>query len=496
MEKKNRFSYLLERLMLAADLKNYTLAMELQYDVSYISKWVSGKVLPAEKSSEKVLRGISRCIVDALSDTAREKLCQDYQVFDMEDLERAIYDHLEAEYNYVKGLTKSIGTDIAPKTLHFASLTLPQFAAKMHHPALRNINSLNVVAAMDILSMEREYRFLVTQMSNQHMPLNRELSEVHYSLMLNLEIGRRDYIYDSIFLINMLSDNTNIDFNIYECPQAYGKLIFAVKDSYCISGMLIGSNRCLSVTISEEEEFREIMYERTSALCHREMLLFRKTTMDEMLLKYDYIQSMLSPDLRWLIGRMTEHFLSDDLFEEVLEQVCLSGKWAVDKELLRRVHSLTKTVLEESGIKIMIYESAFTAFSVSGEMDFYGHTVTLTTDQRLRYIQYMSSLLDTKNNLAVKMVHGRFVTDFQYSAKPCLFLSDSISYMRLDSENPQNNNLILNAPTIKEMFQKFYSEIWNHQHAVVIEDRATIQATMDYALQAVRLLSKSDSGNL
>ena len=314
--------------------------------------------------------------------------------------------------------------------------------------------------------------------------------------MLNLEIGRRDYIYDSIFLINMLSDNTNIDFNIYECPQTYGKLIFAVKDSYCISGMLIGSNRCLSVTISEEEEFREIMYERTSALCHREMLLFRKTTMDEMLLKYDYIQSMLSPDLRWLIGRMTEHFLSDDLFEEVLEQVCLSGKWAVDKESLRRVHSLTKTVLEESGIKIMIYESAFTAFSVSGEMDFYGHTVTLTTDQRLRYIQYMSSLLDTKNNLAVKMVHGRFVTDFQYSAKPCLFLSDSISYMRLDSENPQNNNLILNAPTIKEMFQKFYSEIWNHQHAVVIEDRATIQDTMDYALQAVRLLSKSDSGNL
>ena len=50
MGKKNRFSYLLERLMLAADLKNYTLAMELQYDVSYISKWVSGKVLPAEKS--------------------------------------------------------------------------------------------------------------------------------------------------------------------------------------------------------------------------------------------------------------------------------------------------------------------------------------------------------------------------------------------------------------------------------------------------------------
>ena len=62
MEEKNRFSSLLEQLMIIADVKNYTLASELQYDVSYISKWVSGRMLPAEKSSKKVLHGISRCI--------------------------------------------------------------------------------------------------------------------------------------------------------------------------------------------------------------------------------------------------------------------------------------------------------------------------------------------------------------------------------------------------------------------------------------------------
>ena len=60
MEKKNRFSKLLEQLMMKADLKNYTLAQELQYDVSYISKWVSGRMLPAEKRSEKVLHVISK----------------------------------------------------------------------------------------------------------------------------------------------------------------------------------------------------------------------------------------------------------------------------------------------------------------------------------------------------------------------------------------------------------------------------------------------------
>ena len=46
---KNRFSQLLEQLMNLGEIKNAALAKALQYDVSYISKWVSGRMLPAEK---------------------------------------------------------------------------------------------------------------------------------------------------------------------------------------------------------------------------------------------------------------------------------------------------------------------------------------------------------------------------------------------------------------------------------------------------------------
>ena len=49
MAEKNRFSKLLKHLMSVADVKNYTLAQELQYDVSYISKWTSGQMIPSEK---------------------------------------------------------------------------------------------------------------------------------------------------------------------------------------------------------------------------------------------------------------------------------------------------------------------------------------------------------------------------------------------------------------------------------------------------------------
>ena len=48
--KKNRFGHLLENLLYIAEIKNSSLAKALQYDVSYISKWINGRKLPAERN--------------------------------------------------------------------------------------------------------------------------------------------------------------------------------------------------------------------------------------------------------------------------------------------------------------------------------------------------------------------------------------------------------------------------------------------------------------
>ena len=115
MKEKNRFSVLLEHLTSMANLKNYVLAKAVQYDESYISKWISGKLLPTEKNHETILQNISQCIVDSLTDDNVRTFLDEYQVPDISDLQPAIYDHLESEYSYVKELQTTTGAEVATK---------------------------------------------------------------------------------------------------------------------------------------------------------------------------------------------------------------------------------------------------------------------------------------------------------------------------------------------------------------------------------------------
>ena len=184
MKEKNRFSVLLEHLTSMANLKNYVLAKAVQYDESYISKWISGKSLPTEKNHEIILQNISQCIVEALTDDNRDTFLEEYQISDVSNLQKAIYDHLESEYTYVKELQVTTGSKVATKISYYPELTLDQFIFKMKHPSLRKVQSLNIYAMVDILNVDTNYQLLIAEFNSMHNDIGLVLPGVHFSLMI------------------------------------------------------------------------------------------------------------------------------------------------------------------------------------------------------------------------------------------------------------------------------------------------------------------------
>ena len=478
MTERNRFSRLLSYLLSLAELKNSSLAEELQYDVSYISKWISGRMLPSEKTEKKVLDSISKFIVEKAEVEAKENLLSEYQVDNLEDLKMAIYDNLAAECTYVRELQKNTGLDIAPKSFFYPELSMSEFISKMRHPVLRRVRSLEVVAAMDLMSISHDMQLQIIQMDRVHMPKTGSYSEVHYSMLIHIRPEKWDYIYDTIFLIYLLNCNAYVDFYLYGDEQSGGRIIFSVKDEYMVCGMLISNDRCISVNVSEEADNCKPIYQSIKSLCNKERLLFRKTTMKDMVDQDEYIQSLMSIDPRWVMGHMTEHFLPDELFEEIVGQLREKKELLINEEKLRKIQQMKNHIMRRSSVRILIYKTAFYKMLVSNELDFYNHKVQLTPEQCSRYLEHMVLLCKECPNMEIRLVNHRYVRDFEYNDSQCIMLSDTLSYLRL--EKGKNNLLVINRFDMRKIFAQSFEEFWDYGEEAVEKDRARIITYMEH----------------
>ncbi len=485
-KEKNRFSMLLKHLMTVANMKNMNLAKELQYDESYISKWVTGSLLPTEKTHEKVLQEISRCIVEALDDEGWQTMLNEYQISRRSDLPRAIYDNLEAEYNYVVERRESSGSEIAPRTVYYPELTLAQFLDKMHHPVLRQVRELDVISAMDILSLDRHYQLALAQLNASENVASRNYPGVSFSMLINLDVDPKNTIYNVTFLLNLLSNLTDLNFKLYSCPRAVGKLIFAVRDAYSISGMIIDENNCMSVTTSEEIKHCNATYDRLQSMCSAERLLVRKTTMEEMIDSHVYVRSLFARNQRWMIGHLTEHFLPDDLFEELAQSYCAGNKLA-DINQLRQVYATCRSVLREGTMRMLFLESALEDMTVSGEIDFFNRKMYLTHEQRIRYLEYLKHLLANRDKVQVRAMPPEAMGDFRATMNPVLFLSDSLCCVRLIRSGEWNNVSIVNRAKVSDMFRQFFDEVWDAPEVMTQSDGNLLEETLDYAIAMARV---------
>lgn len=467
MKDKNRFSGLLKHLMNIAKLKNYTLAKELQYDESYISKWVTGALIPAEKNSENIFRGISHCVVKSLDEESRAILYADYQVDQEEDLEEAVFDNLKAEYDYVINLKESTGSDVVQETVFYPELTLVQFLKKMHHPILRQVKSLSVIMATDILALDRSYQLALTELdtdTNVNVT-QRSYPGVRFSMLINLDSPNTDNTYNVQFIQSLLTNLTNVDFQLYSSSRSQGKILFAVKDAYLITGMIMDENHCLSVTTSEEPKNCNAIYDRLQSLCNQETLVIRRTNLSQMMRSNEYMQYIFSRNQRWVFNHVTEYFLVDEIFEELADEYCNLHR-DVERTSLMQIHKLASSVFESMKIQLLLSESGITDFAVNGAIDFLGTKIQLEPRRRLQCLEYVESMTGKNPNFEIRILQIGNALNLHHIPAPTLFLSDSICYLRIIRNGSTNNLSVLNCPQICNMFRKYFDDLWRDETCV------------------------------
>ncbi len=495
MEEKNRFSKLLEQLLSEAEIKNYTLAKELQYDVSYISKWISGRMIPAEKTERRVLNGISHCIVSSASEVGLASLLADYNLEQKDLLEMAIYDHLLAEYNYVREQEKNARNGIGLKTTYYPELSISQYLAKKRHPVLRRVKSLKIISQIDLMALDYESRMRFVSMDDERVDMHRAYPDVHFSLIINIKPEKWDYIRDTIFLINIMASFQHIDFRIYSNSSATGCAIFVVRNEFLISGMLDNNTRCISVVVSEEGDNCNVIYDNLRGSLSQESLVFQKIGMREFINGHEYLNSLLAPNLRWILGHLTEHFLTDRLFETILERAAQADAGICqNRERILNFHRLCKGILETTEVRLIVCESAFSEWIVSNQLDFYGVKISLDGKEKCDYLENFVKVCSDHGNIKVKMAQGKLDLDFSAVGNQCVFLSDRVSCLRTDSEADYNQILLAERADIQFVLDHFFASVWEQPDDVLLSEWPSVKTKIDHTIAIVRMVNDADSG--
>ena len=479
----NRFGKRLEQLLLVGNIKNSTVAKALKYDVSYISKWITGKAVPSKKNLERVVSTVSDVIIQQAGAENLQKMYSSFGVKNDDALRIAIGDTLRDAYFETTGelneklYANNAALRVAPRGQY---PFLIDYAEELEQ---EKENKLAVM--VDLFALDHISKLRIAGIDERHFRIKEKNKNLHINYILNLSSLDGNSIYDMILLIHMMTCFSKTDFHLYYSPWAAGRLMIAAKDHFAGVTMIGKEKQFMCTTSTKEKKTVDELYDNICEHIDPDKSVFLSTDMDKMLISHDYLHSLLSQDICWLIGHITEHFLPKSLFDKLRERCFADEDSGKDAE---RAYLLTSKILEKGKVRILIYDTALIDFVLNGELDFFNHKVMLTAEERMDVLVHLKNMFEHAGEGIVKLIKEGFSDDFKYITNPCAFLSSTGGYLRLENELYEDNLMLIKDESTREKFEQFFDKVWNDRRDVVTSSYDEILRKLENFIETAEVL--------
>ncbi len=487
------FGPLLSHLLAVSRLKSYVLASHLNYDVSYISKWVTGSILPAAKHIHHICREISAIIIDNADDVAMDELFAFFPATDRDELEAAISQSLLVAYqrsNEKKegGQTKLLLPSDENNSRTVVNPRLQQQYMRFNPSAVSSEHQFGtagkagLVMMVDLFALSKEDKLRIARV-NEDINFVEYMrgGELHYLISLNMELA--DDSFDALLITYLLNNAAEFNLTMSNYKHAECPLLYVIQN-YCMHlSIMLQNHRLILSDVSYDRQVVREMYD-TLISVERAFAkpMVRSAGMEDITTGKQYLSFVISPNISLLISRMDEFLLPDDVFLELLEQ---TDETDSRKDEIRNFHNLFKSALNTSGIRIAILDDEMRNYALNGTINFYGTELTVTLDQRERHIKYMMTLLKHKScSLQIRIINRSYLKDFDKDFAPCIYLSDLLCYVRLTSGEQRSRAYIIESDDLKNIYMRFVDYVFlNHK-----QDNELSAEQLSICLNMVRLL--------
>ncbi|MBR3786392.1 MAG: helix-turn-helix transcriptional regulator [Firmicutes bacterium] len=475
----NTFGKRLEQLLLLNGIKNATIAQALNYDVSYISKWITGKAVPSKKNLERVVATAADLILQQGGDENLQLLYNHFGVKTDAALREAVMDTLRNAYFDATGERNDT---LYANNAALKAVPRGQYSLMRDYSNELNAEEENQLVIMaDLFSLDHISKLQMAGIEERHFRMQKKKKNTKINYIVDLEALDGNSIYDMILLIHMMTCFSKTDFHLYDSPWAAGKVMIAAKDHFAGISLLGKDKQYMCTTSTKEKKTVEDIYENLCEYMDPDKSVFLATNMEHMLERHEYLQSLLSGSGRWLMGHLTEQVLPFALFQKY-NKACFGEDSAAYAEA-ERVRLLAAKMAEKGQIKVLIYDNAFVDFMLTGELDFFNHKVILSQEERKEVLLHLLRFVTETEEPGVKMIKEGFSDDFKYITNPCFFLSASQGYLRLENDLYEDNLMLLNDERIREKFDRFFARIWEEERENVISNKEEMVAKLENLIE-------------
>ncbi|MGL4914298.1 MAG: helix-turn-helix domain-containing protein [Romboutsia sp.] len=491
------FGQLLEKLLYLSNQKKSTLARELGYDVSYISKWINAKNLPTQKNISTICKTVAEFIVKALNPMSTQELIDyfeiDTEVKDEDILVRYLERSLKESYIATAGkgslnIYKSTQSeDNYNSIIHINPRLRKQYLSKDFGIFASKSSKIDIIMSANLYKLNNDDKMSIADMKDGLEKLAKS-HDIRVRFLMGFEGSYEDIIFNTLLIINMITMYPSIEFKIYNCDVDSNAVLAVLKDRMLHCAIFAKDRRCLFTSMSKEKHvIDEMYYSLEDILNNQGKLITENQSPRSLIVDKTYIQYIMGQDLRWLMGSMNEFFMPHDLFMEIGESIFKDDAKVLNE--LNQINVFLQNVTYISKIKILVYEAELRKYISSGELQFFNIPIKLTLEQRERHIKYIEKIVSESQNVEFKLVDGNFVEDFKYSADPSLYLSKTMKIAKTHPEKGINDYIIIKDNEFKNLCDELFEVLWNKREDIVVSDREDILERISKALAYTRIIN-------
>lgn len=495
--KNIEFGQLLEKLLYLSNQKKITLAKELGYDISYISKWINGRNLPTQKNISNICKVTSEFIVKSLNSVSKQDLKHYFEI-ELEvkdDTELAQFIDRILNESYIATAQKS-NSSVYKSThseenynsmLHINPRFRKNYLSKDMDLYVNESNELDIILSTNLYKLKSNDKIYIAGMKSSLDEIQKD-KNVRIRFLTGFEGSEKDLILNTFLIIYMIIEYTDFNFEIYNCDIDNSNILSVVRDRMFHSAIFGSNGRCLLTNMTKEKSVVDEAYFSFEEIIKSQgKLLVEKKSPIDMVKDKTYMQYIMGKDFKWMLGSINEFFMPPDLFMELAESIFGNDKEVLQE--LQQINTFLQNITYKSDIKALVYEVELIKYISTWEVTFFNIPVKLTLEQMERHIKNIEYIIKNNENIEIKLIEGNILDNYHSDINPSIHLSKNMNLIKTSNENESNDYAVIKDKEFKIVCDKLFDESWNNKSERFISDKKEILDRILKTLIYTRIIS-------